>query len=137
MKFLDEFKKFAMRGNVVDLAVGFIMGTTFNQIVTSLVNDVIMPPIGYVMSGIDFNKMTVIIQEQSEGVQEVSIRYGSFFNALIHFIIVAFAVFLLVKAINTLRKKEEKKPSTKKCSECLLEIPIKAKRCGHCTVIID
>lgn len=109
MGMLKEFKEFAMRGSVIDLAVGVIIGGAFGKIVTSLVDDIIMPPIGYITGGIDFSDMKLVITEANEaaGVNEVAINYGNFINILIQFIIIAFCIFLLIKGINTLRRKEQ------------------------------
>ena len=101
MKIVDEFKAFAMRGNVIDLAIGVIMGAAFAPIVSTLVENIIMPPIGYLLAGIDFSKLAVSIPTPTE---PVLIKYGIFLNALIKFIITAFAIFLLVKAINRMQK---------------------------------
>ncbi len=112
MGFIQEFKEFAVRGNVVDMAVGIIIGAAFGKIVNSLVADVLMPPLGLILGGIDFSEQKLMLRqavpatETSEAVAEVSINYGLFINAAISFIIVAFAVFLLVKAINTLKRKQ-------------------------------
>ena len=110
MGFIQEFKDFAMRGNVIDLAVGFIMGVAFKDVVNSLVNDVIMPPIGLLLGGVDFSDLKVVLQPATEKTMEVAIYYGRFINVLIEFLIIAFAVFLLVKAVNTFKKKEVPKP---------------------------
>ena len=109
MSFIKEFKQFAVKGNVVDLAVGVIIGASFGKIVTSFVDDLIMPPIGYILGGIDFSKKKWIIkpEDQLHKVAEVSVKYGSFINTIIQFVIVAFCIFLLVKIINALRVKEE------------------------------
>lgn len=109
MGFAKEFKEFAMRGNVVDLAVGVVIGASFGKIVTSLVNDIIMPPIGYLTGGIDFSNMRkVIVPVDPVGkIAEVSINYGLFINTVIQFLIVAFFIFLVVKAINSMKKKED------------------------------
>jgi large conductance mechanosensitive channel len=109
MAIIKEFKEFAMRGNVVDLAVGVIIGAAFGKIVTSLVNDVIMPPIGYLTGGIDFKNLKVIIKhgDPAKKVADVSVNYGNFINTVIEFLIVAFCIFIIVKAINTLKKPEE------------------------------
>ena len=113
MAIVKEFKEFVMRGNVVDLAVGVIIGAAFGKIVTSLVSDILMPPIGYVLGGIDFNdKKIVFVQaDATKKVAEVAIRYGTFVNTLIDFIIVAFCIFMVVKAVNSLQKKEEAAPA--------------------------
>ena len=135
-EFFNEFKKFAMRGNVMDMAVGIIIGAAFGKIVTSLVEDVIMPPIGLALGKVDFSDLAWKLTD------DVSIKYGAFINTVISFIIVAFAVFILIKAVNTLQAKmikEEKEaeaaaaPTTKKCPYCCSEIAIEATRCPHCT----
>ncbi|MBQ9035121.1 MAG: large-conductance mechanosensitive channel protein MscL [Alphaproteobacteria bacterium] len=134
--FFNEFKTFAMRGNVMDMAVGIIIGAAFGKIVTSLVEDVIMPPIGWALGKVDFSDLAI---DLTEGV---TIKYGAFINTVISFIIVAFAVFILIKAINTLQAKMLKAeadaaaaaaPTTKKCPYCRSEIDIEATRCPHCT----
>lgn len=137
--FMNEFKTFAMRGNVIDMAVGIIIGGAFGTIVNSLVNDVLMPPIGMLLGKVDFSDLQIILSGEGENV--VAIKYGLFINALISFLIVAFAVFLLIKAINKLQTtviKEEAaaeaaEPTTKVCPYCCSEISIKATRCPHCT----
>jgi len=139
MSMLKEFKTFAMRGNVVDLAVGIIIGGAFGKIVTSLVNDVIMPPIGVLLGGVDFSNLALTIKGTAGEPGAVTINYGMFINTVIDFLIVAFAIFMLIRAINRLQKKEEAPPpapTTKECPECLMTIPIAAKRCGHCAVVL-
>lgn len=150
--FLNEFKKFAMRGNVIDMAVGIIIGAAFGKIVDSLVKDIIMPPIGLILGKVDFANMYVVLQDGAipgpyvslDAAQQagaVTMNIGMFLNATISFIIVAFAVFLLIKAINTLQEKmlvqEQKEeaaaPTTKKCPYCFTEIPLEATRCPNCT----
>jgi large conductance mechanosensitive channel len=108
-----EFKEFAMRGNVVDLAVGVIIGAAFGKIVTSLVNDVIMPPIGYLTGGIDFKNLKILIKQgdPAKKIADVSINYGNFINTVIEFLIVAFCIFMIVKAINSMKKPEEVAPA--------------------------
>jgi large conductance mechanosensitive channel len=145
---LKEFKEFAVRGSVVDMAVGIIIGVAFGSIVQSLVNDVIMPPIGLALGNVDFANLFVVLQEGTEpapyltleAAQEagaVTINYGVFVNALISFIIVAFAVFLLIRYINKLKRPTEEPepvaPSMKKCEFCTSDIPVEARRCPHCT----
>ena len=130
--FFNEFKTFAMRGNVMDMAVGIIIGAAFGKIVNSLVEDVIMPPIGWALGKVDFSDLA---WELAEGV---TIKYGAFINTVISFIIVAFAVFILIKAVNTLQAKVAKEeaesaPTTKPCPYCCSEIPLNATRCPHCT----
>jgi len=136
--FLNEFKTFAMRGNVMDMAVGIIIGAAFGKIVSSLVEDVIMPPIGWVLGNVDFSDLKLILVQKSAEAEEVAIKYGAFLNTVISFIIVAFAVFILIKAINTLQAKmikeeAEAAPTTKKCPYCCSEISVEATRCPHCT----
>src|ERR1700753_2533769 len=109
MAIIKEFKEFAMRGNVVDLAVGVIIGAAFGKIVTSLVNDIIMPPIGYLTGGIDFKNLKIMIKQgdPAKKIADVSINYGNFINTLIEFLIIAFCIFMIVKAINSLKQPEE------------------------------
>ena len=127
--FFGEFKKFILRGNVIDLAVGVIIGAAFQAIVTSLVDDIISPLIGLI-ANTDLSAMVAT-------VGDVEIRWGAFITAIINFIIMAFVIFLIVKAINKAaelsKKKEEEAPTTKKCPYCKSEIPIEATRCPHCT----
>jgi large conductance mechanosensitive channel len=145
---LKEFKEFAVRGSVVDMAVGIIIGVAFGSIVQSLVNDVIMPPIGLALGNVDFANLFVVLQEGTEpapyltleaaqAAGAVTINYGVFVNALISFIIVAFAVFLLIRYINKLKRPTEEPepvaPSMKKCEFCTSDIPVEARRCPHCT----
>jgi large conductance mechanosensitive channel len=144
---LDEFKKFAMRGNVVDMAVGIIIGGAFGTIVKSLVADVIMPPIGLLLGGVDFSDFFITLKEgatagpyatlaMAQEAGAVTISYGVFINAVISFIIVAFAVFLLIKGINNMQAEEEEapaEPTEKDCPYCLTSIAIKASRCPNCT----
>lgn len=113
MSIVKEFKEFAVRGNVIDLAVGVIIGAAFGKIVTSLVDDIIMPPIGYLTGGIDFADKVLILKEgdAANKIAEVSVKYGQFLNTLIQFLIVAFCIFLIVKAINSLKRKEEVAPT--------------------------
>ncbi len=137
MGMVKEFKEFAMRGNVVDMAVGIIIGGAFGKIVSSLVNDVLMPPIGALLGGMDFSSLAVTVREASFGKTAVVISYGKFINTVIDFIIVAFCIFMVIKAMNALKKKEAPAPApaptTKNCSFCLSAIPLKATRCPCCT----
>ncbi len=143
---LREFKEFAMRGNVVDMAVGIIIGGAFGTIVKSLVDNVLMPPIGLLLGGVDFSNFFLVLRHgakpgpythlaDAKAAGAVSINYGLFVNSIISFVIVAFAVFLLVRTINRLRREEASPaaPSTKECPYCLSAIPLKATRCPHCT----
>jgi large conductance mechanosensitive channel len=133
---LKEFKQFAMRGNVVDMAVGIIIGAAFGKIVSSLVNDVIMPPIGYLIGGIDFSSLAITIREATQDTAAVTLNYGTFINTVIDFIIIAFAIFMVVKGMNKMKRKEEAPapaPTTKECPYCMTAIAIKATRCPACT----
>jgi len=148
---LKEFKEFVMRGNVIDLAVGFIIGAAFSTIVKSLVSDVIMPPIGLLLGDVDFNNLFAVLEEGAivgpydtlAAAQEagaVTINYGVFINTVIAFIIVAFAVFFMIRYINRLKRKEEAstaEPTTKECPYYFSVIPIKASRCPNCTSKLD
>jgi large conductance mechanosensitive channel len=111
MGMVQEFREFAVKGNVVDMAVGIIIGAAFGKIVSSLVSDVVTPPLGYVIGGVDFTKLAITLPALSEGAEAVTLRYGVFLQALFDFVIVAFAIFLLVKLINRMRRKEEAKPA--------------------------
>jgi large conductance mechanosensitive channel len=137
---LEEFKKFAMRGNVVDMAVGIVIGAAFGKIVSSFVKDVLMPPIGKLMGGVDFSNLFINLSEGSyatlAAAQEAgaaTLNYGAFINTVLDFLIVAFAIFMVIKAMNKLKTEEPpKEPNTKACPECLSDIPIAAKRCKFC-----
>jgi large conductance mechanosensitive channel len=137
-----EFKEFAMRGNVIDLAVGFIIGAAFGKIVSSLVQDIIMPPIGLVLKKVNFSNLFVALDgnhydtlADAQKVAAPTLNYGLFINNVIDFLIVAFCVFLLVQQMNRWTKKPEPAaaPTTKDCPQCAMSIPINAKRCPHCT----
>jgi large conductance mechanosensitive channel len=135
MKILDEFKEFAVKGNVIDMSVGVIIGGAFGKIVSSFLNDLMMPPLGLLTGGVNFNDQKLAIKSVFGADRVVTINYGSFITAIIDFTIVAFAVFMLVKGINTLKRAEPAPapaPTEKQCPECLMNIPLKAKRCGHC-----
>lgn len=111
MKMLQEFKAFAMRGNVVDMAVGIIIGGAFGKIVSSFVADVIMPPIGLLLGGVDFSDLAITLKAAGEGQPAVMLKYGMFINTVIDFLIIAFAIFVVIKGMNSLKKKEEEKPA--------------------------
>ena len=144
---LKEFKEFAMRGNVVDMAVGIIIGAAFGTIVKSLVADVIMPPIGLALGNVDFANLFILLKAGSpaapyasladaKAAGAVTINYGVFINAIISFLIVAFVMFLLIRNMNRMKKEEEAppaEPTTKECPYCLSTVPIKASRCAYCT----
>jgi large conductance mechanosensitive channel len=110
MSMMKEFRDFAMRGNVVDMAIGIVIGGAFGKIVTSFVNDVLMPPIGMALGGVDFTELTMTLKEASGDVAAVTLSYGSFIQTVVDFIIIAFAIFMVVKAMNNMKKKEEAKP---------------------------
>ncbi len=140
-----EFKEFAMRGNVVDMAVGIIIGVAFGGIISSLVNDIIMPPIGLALGRVDFGNLFLVMKEgatagpyasvaAAKAAGATTLNYGMFINTIINFLIVAFAVFILVKQMNRLKKDAPAPaPTTKACPFCATDIPIPAKRCPHCT----
>lgn len=144
---LKEFKEFAMRGNVVDMAVGIIIGGAFGTIVKSLVSDVMMPPIGLMLGGVDFSDLFLTLKDgatagpyatlaMAQKAGAVTISYGVFINAVISFLIVAFAVFLLIKGLNKLQREKEQpvaEPTSKDCPFCYSSISIKATRCPNCT----
>jgi large conductance mechanosensitive channel len=136
MGMLKEFKEFAMRGNVVDMAVGIIIGGAFGKIVTSLVNDVIMPPIGMLLGGANFASLAVVLRGKLGEPGAVTLNYGAFINTVLDFVIVAFCIFMVIKAMNRLKgepKKPAEAPTTKDCPKCCSTIPIKATRCPNCT----
>jgi len=133
MSLLKEFKEFAIKGNAIDMAVGLIIGAAFGKIVTSLVDDIIMPPIGLIIGGVDFSDLDLPLIAATDTQEAVAINYGLFLNTMISFLIISGTIFLVVKGMNTLRKKSEKKAASKKCPECQMDIPLAAKRCGYCT----
>lgn len=138
-----EFKEFAMRGNVLDMAIGIIIGAAFGKIVTSLVSDVIMPPIGLLLGKLDFSNLYINLSGQpyaslatAKAAGASTINYGLFINTVIDFIIVAFVIFLLIRQVNKMKRQPEVAtavPTTKECPYCLSVIPVKAVRCPHCT----
>ena len=111
MGMMKEFKEFAVKGNVVDMAVGIIIGVSFGTVVSSLVGDVIMPPIGVLLGGVDFSNLAITIKEGAEGVEPVLLKYGVFINTVLDFVIIAFAIFMVIKAMNSMQRKEEEKPA--------------------------
>jgi large conductance mechanosensitive channel len=141
---LTEFRDFAMRGNVVDMAIGIILGAAFGKIVSSLVTDVIMPPIGLLMGGVDFGDLFINLSSvhydtlaAAKEAGAATINIGVFVNTVLDFIIVAFAIFMVIKQMNRLKKAPPPAdPTTKDCPKCLMSIPIKASKCGHCTADI-
>jgi large conductance mechanosensitive channel len=147
MGMMKEFKEFAVKGNVVDMAVGIIIGAAFGTIVKSLVADIIMPPIGMLLGNVDFSNLFIVLKDaavpgvyatlaEAQAAGAVTLNYGMFINTIISFMIVAFAIFILIRNINKLKRKEEApaaEPTTKDCPQCFTAIPIKATRCPHCT----
>lgn len=140
---LKEFKEFAMRGSVLDLAVGVIIGAAFGKVVSSLVDDVIMPPIGRLLGHVDFSNLFINLSDthfstlaDAKKAGAPTLNYGTFLNTIINFLIVAFAVFLLVRSVNKWLPKPAPAPppvTTKECPQCAMLIPVNAKKCGHCT----
>jgi large conductance mechanosensitive channel len=144
---LKEFKEFAMRGNVVDMAVGIVIGAAFGTIVNSFVSDIITPPIGLLLGHVDFSSLFIVLKEGkvagpyaspavAKAAGAVTVNIGLFINTLISFLIIAFSVFLVVRGINRLKRKEEAplpSPVTKECPYCFSAIPVKAVKCAHCT----
>lgn len=141
-----EFKEFAMRGNVVDMAVGIIIGAAFGTVIKSLVADILMPPIGLLLGNVDFANLYILLKPgnpagpylalaEAQKAGAVTLNYGAFINNIISFIIVAFAVFFLIRSLNRLKKEEPAPaaPATKDCPYCLSAVPVKARRCAHCT----
>jgi len=140
---LKEFKEFALKGNAVDLAIGVILGVAFGAIVTSLVNDIMMPPIGRALGGVDFSNLFLVLGDgtypslkAAKEAGAATINYGIFINVVINFLIVAFVLFMVVKAMNRMKREAPAPapaPTEKECPQCATSIPIKAKRCPHCT----
>lgn len=144
--FIHEFKEFAVRGNVIDLAVGVIIGGAFGKIVTSIVNDIIMPPIGLLLGGVNFKDLIIPLKRgmtltEAQEIGAPMIAIGQFISVVLDFLIVAFCIFLLVKGINWMKNKEHEKPepekTTKECPYCMSEIPVAATRCAHCTSVLE
>ena len=140
-----EFKEFALKGSVLDMAIGIIIGAAFSPIVKSLVEDIIMPPIGLLLGGVDFTNLFAVVRagvpgapyaslEAARAAGAVTVNYGVFVNTLITFLIVSFTIFLMVKVINRWRAGEEADPTTRECPQCLTAIPIKARRCSACAM---
>ena len=136
MSMIKEFKEFAMRGNVVDMAVGIIIGAAFGKIVTSMVNDIIMPPVGMLLGNVDFSSLAITLSEKTADAEAVTIGYGAFINSVLDFVIVAFCIFMVIKVMNRLKRNEADEavePTSKDCPKCFSSISIKASRCPHCT----
>ncbi len=137
---LKEFREFAMRGSVVDLAVGLVLGAAFGRIITSFVNDILMPPIGLLLRGVDFSSLFIPLRggpypsiAAAKAAGAPTINYGLFLNAIIDFVIVAFVLFLVIRQINRMRREPEATPNTRPCPFCLSIVPIGAVRCAFCT----
>lgn len=139
---LKEFKEFAMRGNVLDMAVGIIIGAAFGKIVGSLVDDIIMPPVGRLLGHVDFSNLFVNLGEiqyatiaEAKAHGAATLNYGIFLNTIVNFVIVAFAIFLLLRIVNKwlVKPAPAAAPTTKDCPQCAMAIPIAARKCGHCT----
>ena len=143
---LKEFKEFALRGNVMDLAVGVIIGGAFGKIVTSFVNDILMPPLGLLLGQVNFSDLYLVIKgvvppgtplsEAAKIAGVVTLNYGAFLNAVVDFTIIAFVIFLMVHSINRIRKPDSISSAVKDCPFCLTKIPLKATRCPHCTSML-
>ena len=144
---LKEFKEFAMKGNMVGLAIGVIIGAAFGTLMTSFVGDLITPLLGLLTGGVDFSNQLLILKEGSvpgpyptpeaaAAVGAVTLNWGRFLDAVISFLLVAFALFLVIKAMNKMRKQEDPAPTTKSCPQCKMDVPIDAVKCGHCTSAI-
>ena len=140
MSMLSEFKQFAMKGNVIDLAVGFVVGAAFGKIVSSFTNDVLMPPIGLLLGKVDFSNLFINLSSKeyptiaaAKAAGAPTLNYGMFLNTIIDFLIIAFAVFLLVKWVNRFVGEKPPAPTTKDCPFCATAIPIPAKKCPNCT----
>lgn len=137
---VKEFKEFAMRGSLLDLAIGIVLGTAFGRIITSFVNDILMPPIGLLLGGLDFASLFISLRggpypsvAAAKAAGAPTINYGIFFNAVIDFVIVAFVLFLVVRQVNRMRREAEATSTTKPCPYCLSTIPLGAVRCPYCT----
>ena len=134
MGMLKEFKEFAVKGNVVDMAVGIIIGAAFGKIVTSLVSDVVMPPIGMLLGNMDFSSLAIVLRQKTDVAEAVAINYGAFINNVLDFVIVALVIFLVIRQMNRLKREEHPKwATTKACSYCKSTIDLTATRCPNCT----
>ncbi|MCD4752804.1 MAG: large conductance mechanosensitive channel protein MscL [Anaerolineaceae bacterium] len=147
--FLQEFKDFALKGNVIDLAIAFIMGGSFGTIINSIVNDIIMPPVGLLLGGVDFSNLFIMLKPgdpagpylllaEAQEAGAVTINYGVFLSTIITFIIISLIMFLIIKSMNSMEKeKAPAKPTTKECPHCCTDISIKATRCPNCTSMLE
>ncbi|MCD6475590.1 MAG: large conductance mechanosensitive channel protein MscL [Anaerolineaceae bacterium] len=147
--FLQEFKDFALKGNVIDLAIAFIMGGSFGTIINSVVNDIIMPPVGLLLGGVDFSNLFIMLKAgdpagpypllaEAQEAGAVTINYGVFLSTITTFIIISLIMFLIIKSMNSMEKeKTPAKPTTKECPYCCIDVPIKATRCPNCTSMLE
>lgn len=139
----NDFKKFAIKGNVIDLAIGVIIGGAFGKIVTSLVNDIIMPLVGKLIGNVDFSNLFYDFGKDygtlkaAQAADAATINYGLFINNVLNFFIISFSIFIVIRQLERFKKKEEVKVTTKKCSYCCTEIPLEASRCPHCTSVLE
>jgi len=138
MSIWNEFKTFALKGSMVDLAIGVIIGTEFGKVISSLVSDIIMPPIGLLIGNMDFSQLSVKMHLPGSAAPPVDWKYGAFLNNVLEFVIIAAAIFLVIKLMNSMRKKQEKEagPKTQECPECRMSIPADARKCGHCCSVL-
>jgi large conductance mechanosensitive channel len=127
---IKEFKEFAVKGNAIEMAIGIVLGLAFTKVINSLVNDIIMPPLGLLVGPINFDALGIVIKKNNP---DVVISYGKFVGTIINFVLISAALFFVVKALTTLMKKKPAPPNTKLCPECQMNIPINAKKCAHCT----
>ena len=137
---LKEFREFIARGNVIDLAIAVVIGAAFGRIITSFVEDILMPPIGLLLGGVDFSDLFINLSgkdypsvEAAKAAGAATLNYGIFFNQIINFLIIAFAIFLLIRQINRFQRPGPAAPTTKECPHCLSSVPLKATRCAYCT----
>lgn len=141
---LKEFREFAMKGNMIDLAVGVVIGAAFGTVMSSFVSDIITPLLGLLTGGVDFSNQMMVLREGSvpgpyptpaaaAEAGAVTLNWGAFLDAILTFLLVAFAIFIVVKAMNRMRRQEEAAPTTKACPQCLMDVPVAATKCGHCT----
>lgn len=132
----QEFKAFALKGNMVDMAIGIIIGAAFSRVVSSLVSDIIMPPLGLFLGGVDLSRFSLKMNFPGYSAKAVELKYGAFINSMMDFMIIALAIFAVIKVMNKLRQPDTQASKTKDCPECRMSIPIDARKCGHCCSIL-